>query len=114
VTALAVTIQPENVAPDAIANLQADCAAPNLLLSWSTPWDNVGVVGYWVYHHATVHDPGLPLTYVNGGVTLTYSVPNACGDPSVNHLYDVRARDAAGNVAPRSNLVGEFDFSAAR
>jgi len=111
VTALAVTIQPENVPPDAITNLHAMCASPDLLLSWSTPWDNVGVVGYWVYHHATIHDSGTPLVYLSGGATLSYSVPNACGDPATNHFYHVSARDAAGNLAQPSNLVGEFDFS---
>ena len=114
VAALVVTIQPENVSPDAIVGLVATCSTPDLLLTWSQPWDNVGVVGYWVYHHATVHDSGSPLAYISGGGTLSYLVPNVCGDPAVNHLYDVRARDAAGNLAASSNLVGEFDFSAVR
>ncbi|MBN1426260.1 trypsin-like serine protease [Candidatus Fermentibacteria bacterium] len=111
VTALAVTVQPENIPPDAITDLAATGAAPDLLLSWSAPWDNVGVVGYWVYHHASLHDFGTPLVYLSGASTLSYSVPNACGDPASNHFYDVRARDAAGNVAASSNWVGEFDFS---
>lgn len=110
VTALAVVIQPENVPPDPITDLQASCAPPDLLLSWSQPADNVGVAGYWVFHHAQVQDAGVPLLYLAGAGTLTCVVPNACGDPAVNHFYDVRARDAAGNLAAGSNRVGEFDF----
>ncbi len=110
VASLPVTISPENVPPAAITTMQANVAGVDLVLSWTQPWDNVGVVGYWIYHHASVHDPGIPFVYLGGASVLTYTVSGVCGDPAVHHFFDVRARDAAGNIAPPSNWVGEFDF----
>jgi V8-like Glu-specific endopeptidase len=106
-----LTVTPETVPPDAITDLDAECGGSDVILSWSVPYDNAGVVGYYVYEHMSVGDLGSQLTYVAGGGTVTYTILGVCGDPSVNHYYDVRACDAAGNTASPSNLAGEFDYS---
>jgi len=108
-----IAVTGEAIPPDAITDLRANRSASDVVLTWGLPWDNVGVIGYYVYEHATVHDIGSQLVYLSGPAMLTYTVSGVCGDPDTNHFYDVRARDAAGNIAAPSNLAGEFDFDCA-
>jgi hypothetical protein len=97
--------------PDAIADLAATTSGSDLVLSWSMPSDNVGVVGYWIYQRASAFGEASALQYVTGAETLMHTVQDVCGDAAVNYFYDVRAVDAAQNEADPSNSVGEFDLS---
>ena len=105
------SVLPEETKPDAITDLSAESSDSNVLLSWTTPYDNVGVTGYYIFEYLTVHDIGTLLYFIPDGYIVSYTIPGGCGDPDTNHFYDVRARDAAGNIADPSNLAGEFDFS---
>jgi len=103
----------DSIPPDSITDLAATLSGSDVVLDWGQPSDNVGVVGYHIYERTTVHDTGSQLDYVGGATTLTYTVLGVCGNPAINHFYDVRAKDAAENIAAPSNLVGEFDFDSA-
>ncbi len=59
-------------------------------LSWSASSDNVGVTGYEVWRNGSL------LTTVDGS-TLSFSDVGVV--PSTSYAYEVRARDAAGNVS---------------
>lgn len=78
----------DTVAPSTPANLQATVPrARRVFLTWSASTDNVGVTGYDVYRNgALVASPG--------GTAYT-DRPTARG----TYTYQVRARDAAGNVS---------------
>jgi hypothetical protein len=72
---------------------------PGLIrLDWTPSTDNVGVVAYDIFISTS---PFRLLGTVSGDV-LTYLDHR---DPDVTVSYYVRARDAAGNVSPRSNIV---------
>jgi hypothetical protein len=46
-----------------------------------------------------------------GTPTLSEFSDDSLGDTATNYTYIVRNADAAGNLSPDSNLVGEFDFA---
>ncbi|GAA0453653.1 glycosyl hydrolase [Paractinoplanes deccanensis] len=83
-------------APSAPGNLAyTQPAADQIRLTWSASTDNVGVTGYDVYAN------GVLRTSVAGGVlTFTDAQP-----ASATVSYQVRAKDAAGNVSAASNTV---------
>ncbi|NGY64693.1 cellulase family glycosylhydrolase [Lentzea sp. NEAU-D13] len=73
--------------------------ATGLTLNWSASTDNVGVTGYDVYRAVG-----------SGSFTLTGSTPSASYadsglSPSTTYRYQVRAKDAAGNVSAVSGIV---------
>ncbi len=85
----------DTAAPSAPKNLAAaGTSATGTSLSWTASTDNVGVSGYDVLRGgaviATVAGTGYPVT----GLT-----------PSTTYTFQVRARDAAGNVSGLSNTV---------
>ncbi|MFG1674716.1 discoidin domain-containing protein [Micromonospora sp. NPDC049282] len=83
-------------APSAPGNLAfTEPATGQVRLTWTASTDNVGVTGYQVYANGS-------LRTTVGGSTLTYtdSQPD-----SATVSYQVRARDAAGNVSANSNTV---------
>jgi calcineurin-like phosphoesterase family protein len=82
-------------APTVPSNLTAAAPGSNLVeLSWTAANDNVGVTGY------EIHRNGALLTTTTSAVT-SYSDGSVAG--STSYDYQVRARDAAGNVSAPSN-----------
>jgi mannan endo-1,4-beta-mannosidase len=70
-----------------------------LTLSWTASTDNVGVTGYDVYRAVgsgafTLVGSAASTTYADSGLT-----------PSTTYRYQVRAKDAAGNVSANSGIV---------
>ena len=63
-------------------------------LSWSGATDNIGVTGYDVYQGATLLGSTASTTYAVSGLTA-----------STTYTFNVRAKDAAGNVSVYSNTV---------
>ncbi|MEU8813525.1 discoidin domain-containing protein [Actinoplanes sp. NPDC048796] len=83
-------------APSAPGNLAyTSPAADQIRLTWGASSDNVGVTGYDVYAN------GVLRTSVAGNV-LTYTDTQPAG---ATVSYQVRAKDAAGNVSAASNTV---------
>ncbi|MGI5215549.1 discoidin domain-containing protein [Plantactinospora sp. CA-290183] len=69
-------------------------ASGQIRLTWNAASDNVGVTGYDVYTNGTLR--------ANLGTVLTYTDTQPT---SATVSYQVRARDAAGNVSANSNTV---------
>ncbi len=78
----------DTVPPSAPTNLLTNPVSPTQIdLSWTAATDNVAVTGYDIYRDGSL--------YKNVGTT---SFSDAVAPASV-HLYEVRARDAAGNIS---------------
>jgi len=87
---------PDTTPPSAPTNLGASATSPNRVdLSWTAATDAVGVVGYDIYRNT-----GL-LTTIGAQTTYTDLAVSA----GSSYTYQVRARDAAGNVSPSSNAA---------
>ena len=69
------------------------------VLNWTASTDNVGVVEYIVYRSI---DGGVG---VEGGRTTGLTGTDIWSNPGVRYYYNVRARDAAGNLSDRSAIV---------
>lgn len=86
---------PDTQAPTAPTNLAyTQPAAGQIRLTWSAATDNVGVTGYDLYANGTLR--------ANVGNVPTYTDDQPA---SATVSYQVRARDAAGNVSGNSNTV---------
>ncbi|HEX5163351.1 MAG TPA: putative Ig domain-containing protein [Steroidobacteraceae bacterium] len=70
------------------------------VLTWTASTDNVGVVDYLVYRST---DGGVGVAG-SGSVTGLTGV-DIWSTPGVRYYYNVRARDAAGNLSDRSPIV---------
>ena len=69
------------------------------VLTWTASTDNIGVVEYIVYRSV---DGGVG---VEGGRTTGLTGVDIWSNPGVRYYYNVRARDAAGNLSDRSAIV---------
>lgn len=87
---------PDTAPPSAPTNLGASATSPNRVdLSWTAASDNVGVTGYDIYRNGSL------LTSIGSQTTYTDLAVSA----GSSYTYEVRARDAAGNVSPSSNAA---------
>ncbi|HKE94190.1 MAG TPA: PHB depolymerase family esterase, partial [Povalibacter sp.] len=93
---------PDTQAPSVPANLVSSAQTSSTIsLSWSASTDNVGVTGYDV-----LRAPG-----ASGGTFAQIATPASTSfvdsglTASTTYRYQVRARDAAGNVSAVSNTV---------
>jgi hypothetical protein len=107
---------PDTIPPAAVTDLSIGHGGSpgNLVLSWSEPWDNVGIDHYHVYSDTVAYfesAPGGQIATV--GFTMWTHVGGS-GDPAVNHYYVVTAVDASDNESAPSNRVGEHDFGTDR
>ncbi|MDQ3941097.1 MAG: right-handed parallel beta-helix repeat-containing protein, partial [Actinomycetota bacterium] len=85
---------PDTTPPTAPGNLTATAPGPKRVdLSWSASRDNRGVAGYEILRDGAA--------LANVGAATTYS--DAMVAPSTTYRYEVRARDAAGNLSELSN-----------
>ncbi|HEY0108916.1 MAG TPA: fibronectin type III domain-containing protein, partial [Fibrella sp.] len=89
-------VSPDMQAPTAPANLTtSNVTATSLRLTWTASTDNIGVTAYEVYQGSTL---------LNGNMAGTsFDVAGLTCNTSYN--FAVRAKDAAGNVSPGSNIV---------
>lgn len=80
--------------PSAPAGVTAAIAPKRVDLSWDPAIDNVGVTGYKIYRN------GSPFASV--GVATGYSDTTVA--PGTDYRYEIRARDAAGNLSYAAEL----------
>jgi hypothetical protein len=107
-TTVAWSVLQDTQPPNAITDLSVAASGTDLILTWSNPGDNVGVVDYVVYTSPVAFfTPTGPGDIVGSS---PYTLPNGAGNPAVNHFFNVLARDAVQNVGPPSNYVGEVEF----
>jgi chitodextrinase len=82
-------------APTAPANLAATSKSQtSVTLSWSASSDNVAVTGYNVYRGSSIAGSTTATSYTVSGLS--------CGS---SYTFAVEAKDAAGNLSPRSTLT---------
>lgn len=85
----------DNLAPTAPAGLTAsNTTATATRLSWSASTDNVGVTGYDIIRGSTV---------IGNTTTTSFNVTGLT--PATTYSFTVKAKDAAGNISPASNVV---------
>ncbi len=81
--------------PTAPADLTTSAVSePAVELSWTQATDNVGVTGYDIYRNGTLLVTAPPST----------SYVDATAEQDTSYDYEIRARDAAGNVSDPSNV----------
>jgi chitodextrinase len=86
---------PDTTAPGAPSGLSAEVGAGGVTLRWLSATDNVGVTNYEVLRNTA------PLATV--GAVTTYTDTTTA--PGTSYSYQVRARDAAGNLSAPSSVV---------
>ena len=84
----------DSIAPTAAALAASGTTTTTTNLSWSGATDNVAVTGYDVYQNGVFKASTASTTYSVTGLTAT-----------TTYTFMVRAKDAAGNVSPDSNVV---------
>jgi cellulase/cellobiase CelA1 len=90
------------VAPTAPTNLSAsNVTSTSATLSWTASTDNVGVVGYDVLRAPGASGGTFAVVGSPSGTTFTDTALTA----ATTYRYEVRARDAAGNLSPVSAIV---------
>ena len=98
---------PDTQAPSPPANLAAVADTPTEIeLAWTASTDNVAVVGYDLYRCDGDPSPfGVPcdVPLVQLGDVLAHE--DFSVTPDSTYTYEVRARDAAGNVSTESNAA---------
>lgn len=98
---------PDTQAPTPPANLTAVADTPTEIeLAWTASTDNVGVTGYDIHRCDGPPSPfGVPCgeLLVQVGDVLAYEDKSV--SPESTYTYEVRARDAAGNVSTESNAA---------
>jgi hypothetical protein len=101
---------PDTMAPDGVADLAIHLGSPatSAVLSWSEPWDNVGVTHYRVYCDTAAYLAPAPSALVATVSLPMWTHAGGAGDPAANHYYTVTALDAADNESVASNVVGAF------
>jgi calcineurin-like phosphoesterase family protein len=87
----------DTVAPTAPTNLTAAALSSNRVdLNWAAATDDVGVIGYEIFRNGSL------LSTTTSAVT---SYSDTAALPSTSYDYQVKARDAAGNVSTASNTA---------
>ncbi|WP_264520107.1 M4 family metallopeptidase [Flavobacterium sp. N1994] len=85
----------DTIAPTAPTTLAASgTTTTTTSLSWSASTDNVAVTGYNVYQGTTL---------LGTSTTTSYNVTGLTG--ATTYSFSVKAKDAAGNLSPSSNVV---------
>jgi len=91
-TASATTTTPDTQAPSAPSLSSANITDSSVDLSWNGATDNVGVTGYDVYQGGSLITTSTGTSYQVTGLTA-----------NTTYNFNVRAKDAAGNISGDSN-----------
>jgi len=95
--AAAVDTQPPTVPGTPVA---VNVTPVQLTLAWAPSTDDVAVTGYDIFRSA-----GSPVSFASVGTSATNSFVDTGLSPGTIYLYQIRARDAAGNVSAFSPIV---------
>ena len=97
---LPVTTVRDQVAPLVPGNLAAQKFVTSIKLTWSVPYDLMGVTGYRIYLGSSPD----PIATVTGT-----SFTDTGLDPNTAYSYQVRALDARGNISPPASITASTD-----
>jgi len=87
-------------APSAPQNLTETHTFSSVNLAWQAATDNVAVTGYYVYRN----DSFLKALPASASGFIDNTVTPSTSTSSNSYTYDVRARDAAGNISAASTI----------
>jgi len=97
--------------PESVDDLLARKAGSRIRLSWSEPWDDLGIDWYVIYCDTVVGFTSADGDSIGATADTFFTDPHsAVGDPGVNRFYLVRAVDVTGKRSDDSNRAGEFDM----
>ena len=85
----------DTTAPTAPQNLVESVSNGATILSWSAATDAVGVTAYYVYRNNVLIGTTANLTYTDSTIA-----------EAMSYTYQIKARDAVGNISAGSNTVG--------
>jgi chitodextrinase len=89
-------VPPDTQAPTTPGTLTATAVSSTRVdLSWGASTDNAGVTGYEIFRNGSLH--------TTVGAVTSYS--DTIASPSTSYTYQVRAKDAAGNLSGFSNTA---------
>jgi chitodextrinase len=92
---------PDAEAPTAPTNLAAsNITQTSLTLSWTASTDNVGVTGYDIYRNSTL---------IGSSTTTSYNVSGLTA--ATSYSFNVKAKDAAGNISAASTSINVTTLS---
>ncbi|HCT77953.1 MAG TPA: glucose dehydrogenase, partial [Micromonosporaceae bacterium] len=86
--------QSDTQPPTAPSGLAGSASGTSVSLTWNASTDNVGVTGYDIFRGSTKAGTVTGTSFTDSGLS-----------PNTTYPYYVVARDAAGNVSPRSNQI---------
>jgi glucose/arabinose dehydrogenase len=86
--------QTDSVAPSAPSNLQGNVSGTSAFLQWAAASDNVAVTAYDIFRNDVRVGSTGSLSYTDSGLPANTA-----------YRYAIGARDAAGNVSPRSTSL---------
>jgi len=103
---------PDAFPPNPISDLSAGVtqSGDDVVLTWSVPWDNVGVDHFNIYRGPDIRLPIDPNFFQATVGTSPWTDPGIAGNPETGHYYLVTAVDASDNESTASNRVGIIDF----
>jgi chitodextrinase len=89
------TLGPDVTPPTAPTLSASGTTSTTTNLSWTVATDNTGVTGYEIYRNT-----------VFIGTTTLATIFNVTGlSPSTSYAFNVKSKDAAGNLSPNSNTI---------
>lgn|GEM_PF-2200093 len=96
--------------PEPVDDLKVQKAGSRLRLSWSEPWDDLGVDWYVIYCDTMADFTSADGDSIGTTVDTFFIDPGGTvGDPGMNRFYLIRAVDVTGKRSDDSNRAGEFD-----
>lgn len=98
---------PDSTPPNAVTSLTATAiSGVRIDLSWNQGSDNVGVTSYDIYRNGAV----IGNVQETGSPTYNYSATGL--NPGTTYNFEIKAKDAAGNVSTGNNIASATTLAA--
>jgi chitodextrinase len=97
---VSVAAPPDTTPPTAPTSLTASSGKKRVALSWGASTDDVGVTGYLVFRSTSTAGP-----FAQVATTTGTSYTNTGLVSRTTYYFQLKARDAAGNLSDASNTA---------